>query len=158
MYPISFLFVAILPSKIIFPSVGGISPAINDKTEVNIKIDHIGTYEINDKYYLDIIPFTEEDYKKNQNCLINLNVIWYNSMMFPFFLRNRRNGDRIKVNSGTKKIKDLLIDEKIPSSQRDDLLLLEKDNEIINIFGVKKSTTLLQSKNNNILITLREKK
>ena len=43
-------------------------------------------------------------------------------------------------------------------SQRDDLLLLEKDNEIINIFGVKKSTTLLQSKNNNILITLREKK
>ena len=131
---------------------------INDKTEVNIKIDHIGTYEINDKYYLDIIPFTEEDYKKNQNCLINLNVIWYNSMMFPFFLRNRRNGDRIKVNSGTKKIKDLLIDEKIPSSQRDDLLLLEKDNEIINIFGVKKSTTLLQSKNNNILITLREKK
>ena len=54
--------------------------------------------------------------------------------------------------------KDLLIDEKIPSSQRDDLLLLEKDNEIINIFGVKKSTTLLQSKNNNILITLREKK
>lgn len=130
---------------------------INDKNEVNIKIDHIGTYEINDKYYLEIIPFTEEDYKKNQNCLINLNVIWYNSMMFPFFLRNRKNGDRIKVNNGTKKIKDLLIDEKIPTSQRDSLLLLEKDNEIINIFGVKKSTTLLQSKNNNILITLREK-
>ena len=130
---------------------------INDKNEVNIKIDHIGTYEINDKYYLEIIPFTEEDYKKNQNCLINLNVIWYNSMMFPFFLRNRKSGDRIKVNNGTKKIKDLLIDEKIPTSQRDSLLLLEKDNEIINIFGIKKSTTLLQSKNNNILITLREK-
>ena len=78
-------------------------------------------------------------------------------MMFPFVLRTRQNGDKIKVNSGTKKVKDLLIDEKIPTSKRDELLLLEKDNEIINIFGVKKSHTLLQSKNNNILITLREK-
>jgi hypothetical protein len=55
-------------------------------------------------------------------------------------------------------VKDLLIDEKIPLNQRDNLLLLEKDNEIINIFGVKKSKTLLESKNNNILIVLREKK
>lgn len=128
------------------------------KERVNVVIDHIGMYEINDKYYLEVEPFTEEDYKKNQNCLINLNVIWYNSMMFPFFVRNRKNGDRIKVSGGSKKVKDLLIDEKIPANERDDLLLLEKDNEIINIFGVKKSDTLLQSKNNNIIIKLREKK
>jgi len=124
---------------------------------INIKIDHIGKYEINDKYYLEVKEFLEEDYKKNQNCLTNLNVIWYNNMMFPIILRNRKNGDRIKVSGGSKKVKDLLIDEKIPVSKRDNLLLLEKDNEIINIFGVKKSTTLLQTKNNNVLIILREK-
>ena len=78
--------------------------------------------------------------------------------MFPISLRNRKEGDKIKISSGTKKVKDLLIDEKIPLNQRDNLLLLEKDNEIINIFGVKKSKTLLESKNNNILIVLREKK
>lgn len=130
----------------------------NRKKEVNIKIDHIGQYEINDNLFLEVIPFSEEDYKKSKNMLINLDVIWYNNMMFPIFLRNRKEGDKIKINSGTKKVKDLLIDEKIPLNKRDSLLLLEKDNEIINIFGVKKSKTLLDSKNNNILITLREKK
>ena len=35
--------------------------------------------------------------------------------------------------------------------------LIEKDGEILNIFGVKKSSTILNSKQNNILITLREK-
>lgn len=130
----------------------------NRKKEVNIKIDHIGQYEINDNLFLEVIPFSEEDYKKSKNMLINLDVIWYNNMMFPIFLRNRKEGDKIKINSGTKKVKDLLIDEKIPLNKRDSLLLLEKDNEIINIFGVKKSKTLLDSENNNILITLREKK
>ena len=130
----------------------------NDQEKVNIMIDHIGEYEINDKLILDVRPFSEEDYKKSKNMLINLDVIWYNSMMFPIFLRNRKEGDKIKINFGTKKVKDLLIDEKIPLDKRDSLLLLEKNNEIINIFGVKKSKTLLDSKNNNILITLREKK
>ena len=79
--------------------------------------------------------------------------------MLPVVLRNRQNGDRIKINDGSKKVKDLLIDEKIPVNKRDDLLLLEKDSEILNIFGVKKSSTLLSMKeNNNILIVLREKK
>ena len=130
----------------------------NDQEKVNIMIDHIGEYEINDKLILDVRPFSEEDYKKSKNMLINLDVIWYNSMMFPIFLRNRKEGDKIKINSGTKKVKDLLIDEKIPLDKRDSLLLLEKNNEIINIFGVKKSKALIDSKNNNILITLREKK
>ena len=75
----------------------------------------------------------------------------------PLVLRNRIDGDRIKINDGTKKIKDLLIDEKIPADLRDKLLLLEKDNEVLNVFGIRKSQTLIDSKNNDILITLREK-
>ena len=75
----------------------------------------------------------------------------------PLVLRNRIDGDRIKINDGTKKIKDLLIDEKIPTDLRDKLLLLEKDNEVLNVFGIRKSQTLIDSKNNDILITLREK-
>ena len=131
---------------------------LNNKQFTNITIDHLGEYDINEKYYLEVLPYSEDDYKKNKNIVTNLDIVWYNSIMFPISLRNRKEGDKIKISSGTKKVKDLLIDEKIPLNQRDNLLLLEKDNEIINIFGVKKSKTLLESKNNNILIVLREKK
>lgn len=124
----------------------------------NIVIDKCGLYDINDKYELEVIEFDEEDFKKNKNILINLNVIWYNSSSFPFIVRNRKNGDKMKLSCGTKKVKDILIDEKIAINDRDNLLLIEKDNEIINIFGVKKSETLLKNDNNNILVTLREKK
>ena len=89
--------------------------------------------------------------------LTNLNVIWYNSSKLPINLRNRCEGDKIKVSNGTKKIKDILIDYKIPKEQRDTLLLLAKGNEVINIFGVRKSYDLLKSINNDILILLKEK-
>lgn len=128
----------------------------NDE-QVEIVIDHVGNYYINDKYYLEVKWCSIDDLKKNENSLINLNVIWYNSSMLPIVLRNRKNGDRIKINDGTKKVKDLLIDEKIPVSDRDNLLLLAKNDEVINIFGVKKGSTLLSMEDNDILITLREK-
>ena len=41
----------------------------NDQEKVNIMIDHIGEYEINDKLILDVRPFSEEDYKKSKNML-----------------------------------------------------------------------------------------
>lgn len=124
---------------------------------INIVIDDIGVYNINDHYELEVKKFDKEELKKNKNLLINSNVIWYNSSKLPLVLRNRIDGDRIKINDGTKKIKDLLIDEKIPADLRDKLLLLEKDNEVLNVFGIRKSQTLIDSKNNDILITLREK-
>lgn len=124
---------------------------------ISIVIDDIGVYNINDHYELEVKKFDKEELKKNKNLLINSNVIWYNSSKLPLILRNRIDGDRIKINDGTKKIKDLLIDEKIPADLRDKLLLLEKDNEVLNVFGIRKSQTLIDSKNNDILITLREK-
>lgn len=46
-------------------------------------------------------------------------------------LRNRRQGDLWKNSAGTKKLKDYLIDCKIPKEERDKLLLLAKDNLVI---------------------------
>lgn len=134
----------------------------NNKSKIQsnntyITIDKQGIYDINDKYYLEVKKFDKKDLQKKENILINLNVIWYNSSMLPIILRTRNKGDRIKINSGSKKVKDLLIDEKVPLNIRQDLLMLVKDKEIINIFGVKKSSNLLAVKNNDILIELREK-
>ncbi|WP_240628650.1 tRNA lysidine(34) synthetase TilS [Bacillus salacetis] len=49
---------------------------------------------------------------------------------FPFRIRNRRPGDRIKVKglNGTKKVKDIFIDEKIPVSHRDTWPVVEDNN------------------------------
>lgn len=136
---------------------------LKDKQElennlVNIVIDGIGIYDVNNQYELIVKKFSFDDFKKNENYVTNLNVIWYNSSMLPLILRNRQDGDRIKINKGSKKIKDLLIDEKIPKEKRDNLLMLVKDGEVINVFGVKKSSSLSSEKNNNIVILLREKK
>lgn len=124
---------------------------------INLSIDGIGIYDVNNQYMLEVIPFTEEDVKKNKNILINSNVLWYNSSMFPFILRNRKNGDKITVGNGTKKVKDLLIDEKIPLSLRDKYLLLTKDEEVLTIFNLKKSSKVLCNKNNDILFIMKEK-
>ena len=60
----------------------------------------------------------------------------------PLYIRNRNNGDMIEVKglNGKKKIKDILIDEKIPKAKRDSIpLLVDKNDRILSIFGVKKS-------------------
>lgn len=136
-----------------------ISDKLDKKSDevVNILIDSLGIFDINDKYYLEVVEYSAEEHKKNQIYITNLNVIWYNKSMLPLILRNRREGDRIKIGSGTKKVKDLLIDEKIPTNKRDELLMLVKDKQVLNIFGIKKSQVILDSINNNILIILREK-
>ncbi len=52
--------------------------------------------------------------------------------------RTRRDGDLFKpFNSGTKKLKEYLIDKKIPSRLRDDLLLIAHENTVYCIVGVE---------------------
>ena len=53
-------------------------------------------------------------------------------------IRTRQNGDVFtKFGGGTKKLKDYLIDKKIPKVRRDSLIVLAVDNEILAIFGVE---------------------
>lgn len=58
-------------------------------------------------------------------------VLWYNDKVFPLYIRNRRNGDKIHKSFGSKKIKDLFIDKKIPPHLRDELLLVTNDIEVL---------------------------
>lgn len=46
-------------------------------------------------------------------------------------LRTRKEGDRIKIESGTKTIKNFFVDEKIPKLWRDQMLLLTKGSEVL---------------------------
>ncbi|MCQ2400123.1 MAG: tRNA lysidine(34) synthetase TilS, partial [Clostridia bacterium] len=58
-------------------------------------------------------------------------------------LRTRRDGDIFKpYGSGSKKLKEYLIDKKIPSRKRDDLVLLADGSEILIIFGIEISDNI----------------
>lgn len=49
-------------------------------------------------------------------------------------IRRRKKGDYIKLDFGTKKIKDILIDEKIPLSERDNVVVIDSDRGIVGIY------------------------
>ena len=55
----------------------------------------------------------------------------------PLIVRNRQQGDRFQPYGmqGTKKIKDFLIDAKVPRSERDSIPLLVCGNEILWVIG-----------------------
>ncbi|MCG9131191.1 tRNA lysidine(34) synthetase TilS [Candidatus Poribacteria bacterium] len=62
---------------------------------------------------------------------------------FPLTVRNRRQGDRFQPYGmrGTKKIKDFLIDAKVPRYERDSIPLLVCGNQILWIIGYTTSDT-----------------
>ncbi len=51
--------------------------------------------------------------------------------------RTRRPGDRISIKGGTKKLKDLFIEEKIPADKRDSICFLATGNEVIWVPGFR---------------------
>ncbi len=73
------------------------------------------------------------------------------NIKLPLFLRNKKEGDKISVKglNGTKKIKDIFIEEKIPLSIRKDYpLLVDSNDTILWIPNIKKSK--YNVKNNDI--------
>lgn len=63
-------------------------------------------------------------------------------------IRSRRNGDKIKVNGMTKKIKDIFIAKKIPRSERDNIPVVTVDGEVVYIHGAA-SADVLKKYNKN---------
>lgn len=79
---------------------------------------------------------------KDYKCKINETAISYDLIEGqPLFLRNRRSGDRIVwfPDGKTKKIKNILIDEKIPQKDRDKIPLLCTGTEVLAIVGSRVS-------------------
>ena len=58
---------------------------------------------------------------------------------YPLIIRNRRHGDKLIIGDGHKKLKDFLIDKKVPKEERDSLLVVtDRDDEIIWVIGYYK--------------------
>ncbi|MFC4403592.1 tRNA lysidine(34) synthetase TilS [Gracilibacillus xinjiangensis] len=75
--------------------------------------------------------------------------------IFPLTVRVRRPGDRIKVRglNGSKKVKDIFIDEKIPLALRDKWpLLVANDGTILWVVGLKKAEVNINKQAMNCLL------
>lgn len=73
----------------------------------------------------------------------NISLFSKSEMKLPFIIRTRRNGDRmtLKGTVGTRKIKDIFIDQKISLHERDSWpIVTNRDGEIVWLPGLKKST------------------
>lgn len=105
------------------------------KNKQDYKYEFINELDILNKYKFKLIK--ESDSKSNY--IIRLNS---EEIKLPLYIRNRINGDKIKVKnlSGTKKVKDIFIDSKIDLKKREEYpLLVDSNNTIIWIPGIKKS-------------------
>lgn len=103
----------------------------------NVAIEESGTYHLPD-LGIDVIVEVI-DYKKNMIIPENGCTKWfdYDKIKNTIFLRNRRQGDCLQINSkgNMKTIKSLFIDEKVPREQRDFIPLLCDGEHVMWVLG-----------------------
>jgi bifunctional protein TilS/HprT len=76
----------------------------------------------------------------------DFNKLCYNKLAFPLWLRYKNDGDVLTYDYGHKKLKKLLIDQKIPVQQRKNLwVLTDNDNQILWVDGLYSNQTLGES-------------
>ncbi len=102
-------------------------------TKQNIEIKNYGEYFVSDN---DSYIFSKNKIEQYNTHYFEL---CYNDKVFPLYLRNRNNGDKMILKVGTKKVKDILIDQKIPLSKRDKLFIIADKTNVLWIPGIKKS-------------------
>ncbi len=98
-----------------------------------IEVNGYGEYFVNDN---DSFVLSENKISQYSSNFIEL---CYNNKVFPLYLRNRKNGDTMTLKIGTKKVKDILIDQKIPLSKRDKMFVVADSKSVLWIPGIKKS-------------------
>ena len=88
----------------------------------------------------------------NSNYTIKLNS---KEVKKPLFIRTKLDGDKIEIKglNGSKKVKDVFIDEKITKKERDLWpILVDSDEKVLWIPGLKKSKFDKQKKENYDII------
>ena len=115
--------------------------------EYNVfRIEEISNTEGYDIEFTDSIklPNGKQIFIDNTTNLTNNFVTHLNTseIKLPLHVRTRKDGDSMKVlnMNGTKKVNDILIDSKVPSTKRDSIpIVTDASGEIIWIPGIKKS-------------------
>ncbi len=129
-------------------TIAKISDKSNDSYS-EVVIDGLGEFKLNDNILINVsLNLSGRNANSNELC--------YNIKKLPITIRNRVPGDKIKLSYGYKKVKDLLINEKVELSRREKILVASKDDEVLCIFGLKKSSNLSKD-DNDIIIRIEER-
>ena len=126
----------VIPNNIVVSKIYDQLKFENKTTNFNDKYKH----KLEKKIEIgnNIIEVVKESNDTSNYC-IRLNS---NDVRFPLYIRNRIDGDKIEIKglNGSKKIKDIYINSKIPKNQRNQYpLLVDSDDKILWIPGIKKS-------------------
>ena len=107
------------------------------------EVDDIASYEIEFDRFVELPNHHSiqlvDSIDNNSNFMCRLNS---KDLHLPLIVRTRRMGDRIAIKglNGTKKVKDVFIDKKIPLEERDTWpIVLDSFGEVVWIPGIKKS-------------------
>ena len=68
----------------------------------------------------------------SEQCLI----VPFNKVLWPLTLRSRRSGDVITMKYGSKSLKKLFIDNKIPAAMRNGMVVVADLQKIIGVLGL----------------------
>lgn len=68
---------------------------------------------------------------------------------FPLEIRHRQAGDRVRLSCGSKKLKDFLIDSRVPRQQRDALWLVLSQGQILWLAGMRRFAHALANESTN---------
>lgn len=108
----------------------------------------LGTYEFAGRTYR-FEKTTYSGQKRSDNRLI----ADFSKIPDGAVIRNRRLGDTFeKFGGGTKKLKDYLIEKKIPQRERDDILLLCKGEKVVIICGIEISDAVKVDKDTEFVL------
>ena len=107
----------------------------SEKVQEDYEIELKNNNNLPNGFNIDIVEESYED--SNYICRLNKEDI-----RMPLMIRNRRNGDKVilKGIGGTKKLKDIFINEKIAYDNRNIWpVLVDADNNVLWVPGLKKS-------------------
>ncbi len=122
-----------------------------EKNSFNYKIDVDKMYSF-DEIGVGILLSRE---KNLENCKKSYTIdIDCDKINSDIVLRSRKAGDKINLLAGSKSVKRLFIDEKIPASKRDSIPLLAVDSNVIWIKDLKTSSYFMANENSRNILYL----
>ena len=109
---------------------------IKDKNNFNFS-----KYNIGDNIYFNNYLISSEIINNSTNLVFDSNTSYFSMDISndKLILRNRKDGDYIKLEGFKKKIKDIMIDNKIDKYERDNIPILVSNNEILWVLGIRRA-------------------
>jgi tRNA(Ile)-lysidine synthase len=124
------------------------SESSQSKDELDITLN-IGKPELIGELVVRAELVNKFDIKKRQ---VNCEYFDFAQIRPPLFLRNRKAGEKVRIKNGVKKLKEILIEKKVPANERKSVLVLYDRDGILWILGIYRAYRAFIKKNTkNIL-------